>query len=305
MKIIICDVGNAACAIVTASNGYTMMIDCGCHADKTNPVETFNANKKWLGARDYISKRSISYPIALLHITHPDDDHIRNAIRIKKELTPYLLHKNEYEFFSDSNKINQDYIKELDKPYRGDNPEYINWGFNVNITTKIPVSICKTNINLRDKERNNSSILRYIKEGNLGILFCGDLEKNGWDYLIQHEQNFVNALKSNGVNILIAPHHGHKSGFPSALFDTIGNIDVAILSKDSEANKEGTDVSTQYSSHSNGYKYKSINDGHSYYGKVLTTRSNGNIYIASNSDTEHDCMKIWTDKASPNHEIAY
>ena len=91
MKIIICDVGNAACAIVTASSGYTMMIDCGCHADKINPVETFKSYKEWLGARDYVTQQMKSYPIALLHITHPDDDHVRNAIRIKNELTPYLL----------------------------------------------------------------------------------------------------------------------------------------------------------------------------------------------------------------------
>lgn len=151
MKIIICDVGNAACAIVTASSGYTMMIDCGCHADKINPVETFKSYKEWLGARDYVTQQMKSYPIALLHITHPDDDHVRNAIRIKNELTPYLLYKNEYESFSDGNTVNSDYVRELDKPYRGNNPEYINWGFNANITTKIPVQVCQSNINLKNK----------------------------------------------------------------------------------------------------------------------------------------------------------
>lgn len=299
MKIIICDVGNAACAIVTASSGYTMMIDCGCHADKINPVETFKSYKEWLGARDYVTQQMKSYPIALLHITHPDDDHVRNAIRIKNELTPYLLYKNEYESFSDGNTVNSDYVRELDKPYRGNNPEYINWGFNANITTKIPVQVCQSNINLKNKERNNSSILRYLKEGGLGILFCGDLEKAGWDYLIEHEKDFISEIKNNDVNVLVAPHHGHKSGFPTALFDAIGNVDVVIHSKDTEANKDGTDVSTQYSSHSNGCRYKSLNDKHIYSGKVLTTRSNGNIYIASESTG----YTMWADKASSNHKI--
>ena len=30
MKIIICDVGDAACAFVSSANRKTMMIDCGC-----------------------------------------------------------------------------------------------------------------------------------------------------------------------------------------------------------------------------------------------------------------------------------
>ena len=291
--------GNAACAIVTASSGYTMMIDCGCHADKTNPVEIFKNKKEWLGARNYVTQQGLSYPIALLHITHPDDDHVRNAIRIKKELTPYLLRKNKYEVFSDGEAVNRDYVRELDRPYRGSNPECINWGFDVNITTNISVQVCQSNTNLKNKERNNSSILRYLREDGLGILFCGDLEKPGWDYLIKHEKNFISEIKNNGVNVLVAPHHGHKSGFPTALFDAIGNVDVVIHSKDTEANKDGTDVSTQYSSRSNGCRYKTLSDTHIYSGKVLTTRSNGNIYIASGSIG----YTIWTDKASSNHKI--
>ena len=36
----------------------------------------------------------------------------------------------------------------------------------------------------------------------------------------------------------------HDSGFPKALFDLTGNVRTIILSKDSEATKEGTDVYT-------------------------------------------------------------
>lgn len=299
MKIIICDVGNGACAIITSSSGYTMMIDCGCNAEKTNPVEIFKMYKDWLGSKNYVTQQGMAYPITLLHITHPDDDHVRNAVRIKEELTPYLVLKNNYEEFSDRDTINNDYVKLLDKPYRGSNPEVVKWGFDTNIIVKIPVQKCKSNIYLKNKVRNNSSILRYLREKTCGILFCGDLEKAGWDYLIKHEEKFISEIKKQGVNVLIAPHHGHKSGFPAALFDVIGDVDIVIHSKDSEANKEGTDVSTQYSEHAIGHQYKSLNDKQLYLGKVLTTRSNGNIYIDSNS-TDYS---VWTDKASHNHEI--
>lgn len=298
MKVIICDVGDAACAIVTAKSGYTMMVDCGSKSDKTNPVETFKKQKDWLGAKDYVTKVGARYPLALLHITHPDDDHVRNAARIKNELPPYLLRNNDFELFTDGADVNSDYKEKIDKVYRGNNPEVIPWGFDVNVNQGIPVDVCRADERLKSKERNNSSIIRYIKQDGLGILFCGDLEKAGWEYFVEHYSSFLQMLKEKGVNVLIAPHHGHKSGFPKALFNAIGNVDVVILSKDTEASKEGSDVSTQYTSYSNGCKYKALSDGNVYSGRVLTTRSNGNIYIESVDGG----FNVWTDKASSNHE---
>ena len=50
-----------------------------------------------------------------------------------------------------------------------------------------------------------------------------------------------------GIDVLIAPHHGHDSGFPKALFNLTGKVKVIILSKDTEASKEGSDVYSGYS----------------------------------------------------------
>lgn len=297
MRLIICDVGNAACAIVTASSGYTMMIDCGSSQEKPNPVSTFNNYKNWLKVKEYVDGNR-SYPLTLLHITHPDDDHVRNAAEIVKNLPPYLLCRNRHEYFSDGDKINSTYVEELDEQYRTPNNVTIEWGFDINETIKIPVQECQNIETLKQKERNNSSILRYIKGDGLSVLFCGDLEMPGWEYLFKKFPSFVNMLKDNGVDVLVAPHHGHKSGFPRALFDAIGTVGVVIHSKDSEADKEGTDVSTQYAECSNGHNYVALTDKNCYYGKVLTTRSNGNIFISSNGST----FTIWADKASSNHQ---
>lgn len=91
LKIIICDVGNAASAIVKVPAGYSMMIDCGCNQEKNNPVDIFFSNLNWLQSEDYVTHSGVHYKLALLHITHPDDDHVRNAERVRKELTPYLV----------------------------------------------------------------------------------------------------------------------------------------------------------------------------------------------------------------------
>lgn len=139
MKLIVFDVGNAACSVISSPNKYAMMIDCGCHGEKTNPIEYYNSNKEWLETQPFVTSNGVSYELGLLHITHPDDDHVRNAKRIRKELTPYLLLKRNHEDFPDNDTINKDYINEIDNHYRGSNPEHIDWGFTTNIIFQIPI----------------------------------------------------------------------------------------------------------------------------------------------------------------------
>ena len=56
------------------------------------PVIAFNSVDEALPlCNPYVTSTGKSYPLALLHITHPDSDHVRNAERICKELEPYLL----------------------------------------------------------------------------------------------------------------------------------------------------------------------------------------------------------------------
>lgn len=297
MKIIICDVGNAASAIVKVPAGYSMMIDCGCNQEKNNPVDIFFSNLNWLQSEDYVTHSGVHYKLALLHITHPDDDHVRNAERVRKELTPYLVHRNNCSLFSDSDSINQDYKKYIDSIYKGNDPEIVNYGLDANEVFCIPFEEVQTNVKLNKKVRNNSSILRYIKYNGYRILFAGDLEKDGWEWLCNNDLRFIRLMKE-GLDILIAPHHGHISGFPKSLFDLTGNVRCVIHSKDSEANKDGTDVSSQYGDYCDGIEYKALSDNRFYKGKVLTTRSNGNIFLSVYNGT----LDVWTSKASSNHE---
>jgi beta-lactamase superfamily II metal-dependent hydrolase len=297
LKIIICDVGNAASAIVKVPAGYSMMIDCGCNQEKNNPVDIFFSNLNWLQSEDYVTHSGVHYKLALLHITHPDDDHVRNAERVRKELTPYLVHRNNCSLFSDSDSINQDYKKYIDSIYNGNDPEIVNYGLDANEVFCIPFEEVQTNVKLNKKVRNNSSILRYIKYNGYRILFAGDLEKDGWEWLCNNDLRFIRLMKE-GLDILIAPHHGHFSGFPKSLFDLTGNVRCVIHSKDSEANKDGTDVSSQYGDYCDGIEYKALSDNRFYKGKVLTTRSNGNIFLSVYNGT----LDVWTSKASSNHE---
>lgn len=302
MEIAIFNVGNASCNYICSPNKYAMMIDCGSSSDKQNPVDFIKYfNKEGNGlfkSKPYVTSNGISYPLALLHITHPDDDHVRNAERVYKELTPYLLLHTYTEQYDDAASINKDYVKNLDKVYRGCNPGSINWGFEENCTFSIPIETVKSDPTLRNKVRNNSSIIRYVKYNGIRILFAGDLETAGWDWLAKNNKSFKTLMKS-GLDVLVAPHHGHDSGFPKALFDLTGNVKTIILSKDSEATKEGTDVYTGYSNYADGVMYYNMNDEGTYFGKVLTTRSNGTILLLIDPSRG---LSVVTETASPNHK---
>lgn len=297
MKLIVFDVGNAACSVVSSPNKYALMIDCGSSSEKPNPADLFNANKKWLETQPFTTKHGTSYELTLLHITHPDDDHVRNAKHLKENLPPYLLRRRRYEEYPNTEQINQDYKTFLDIQYRGSDPEEINWGFHSMANFQIPMETIINDVFLNKKIKNNSSILKYIEYFDTKILFTGDMENEGWDWICKNDAEFIATMRK-GIDILIAPHHGHSSGFPTPLFDLTGNVRLIIHSKGSEGNIDGTDVSTQYSNKADGVTYTSINNNLQYTGKVLTTRSNGNIYIQVYSD----CFSVWTEKASPNHE---
>ena len=299
MDVLVFDVGNASCNYICSPNKYAMMIDCGSCSEKDNPVDVIKEyiKKGYVDPVCYISPGDTPYPMALLHITHPDDDHVRNADRVHKELTPYLLKRTFTENFDDANTIDDNYRKKFDMVYRGPNQD-VDFGFDVNITFCIPIDVVKNDNTLKNKVRNNNSIVRFISYNGIRFLFTGDLETPGWDWLIKNDPNFVKTVK-DGVEVLIAPHHGHESGFPKALFDLIGKVEVIILSKDSEASKEESDVYSNYSSYANGVVYVNRKDSEIYEAKVMTTRSNGNIHIRV--DSEKSAYRIWADKASSNH----
>ena len=301
MEVIIFDVGNASCNYICSPNKYAMMIDCGSSSEKQNPVDFIKrCNSSGDGlfkTKPFVTAGNKAYPLALLHITHPDDDHVRNSERVYKELTPYLLCHTYTEQYDDAVSINKDYVKNLDKEYRCSYPERVNWGFDEDYTFSIPIETIKADQTLCNKVRNNSSIIRYVKYNGIKILFAGDLETAGWEWLAKNNVYFRSLMKG-GLDVLVAPHHGHDSGFPRALFDLMGNVKTIILSKDSEATKEGTDVYTGYSNYADGVRYYNTNDKHTYFGKVLTTRSNGNIYLLI--DPSYG-LYVATETASPNH----
>jgi hypothetical protein len=304
MKIIIYDVANASCALVVCPNGNSLMIDCGSHSEKQCPVDDILLRRKhgnWLSEmKDYKTNDGVSYPLTKLLISHPDLDHIDNSAKVKTSLTPYLLCRRYLsDFPSGIIDVSIDgvktYKKEFCDVYTGNNPETPDWGFDKEMLFNIPMKILNSEtVFEKSKIKNNSSYIKLLEYKNRRILFAGDMEEAGWEWLIKNNPNGFRDEISKGIDILIASHHGHVSGYSKKLFELMGAPQLSILSKGSEAG-EDTDVSSSYSQNSSGLVVKFLNSGDSKRKYTLTTRSNGKVYI--NVD-ENENLYVFADKAS-------
>ena len=116
-------------------------------------------------------------------------------------------------------------------------------------------------------DTNNLSLVTFIKYRELCIVYPGDLEKDGWEKLLE-DNNFTNELSK--VNLFIASHHGRVNGYCESVFDFC-HPEIFIISDSSI--KYDTQKHDYYSKHSTGVNFP---NGKRY---VLTTRNDGNITI--------------------------
>jgi Metallo-beta-lactamase superfamily len=63
---------------------------------------------------------------------------------------------------------------------------------------------------------NNASIVTRLEYAGRSILLCGDVEEAAWDAVLSTQE--WRSLVSS-VDILVAPHHGHKSGLSRTLME--------------------------------------------------------------------------------------
>lgn len=292
MRLVIFDVWNAACALVISPTWYSIMVDCGSNSEKPCPVDFINQNKEKLWM-----KKFHEYDLTLLHITHPDNDHIRNSKKILDSLPPYLLNRTPLSKFPINEEFDDNY-KILDAKYNSynfDTPD--RWW--ITETYSIEMDILQSNENLSSSIRNNSSVILLIECCWRRILFWWDMEAEWWNRLCDNKPEFVESMKK-WIDVFITPHHGHNSAFPSKLFENTWNIWVIIHSKWSEWNIDWTNVSSEYSKVSNWVIYTNLNDNRFYKWNVLTTRSNWRIEIDFYDNYQ---WYIYTEKASPNHDL--
>ena len=77
---------------------------------------------------------------------------------------------------------------------------------------------------------NNASVVSRIECHGNSILLCGDMEKEAWEFVLNDAVHRLwwHPLVSE-VDVLVAPHHGHKSGFSQTLSD-LANPAIVLVS---------------------------------------------------------------------------
>jgi hypothetical protein len=118
---------------------------------------------------------------------------------------------------------------------------------------------------------NNLSLVVIVQFGAFKIVFAGDLEVEGWRQLLLRPDFRLDLI---GTNMLVASHHGRKSGCCTELFDLM-RPEIVIISDDPrEHDSQDTD---------DWYRYRCVgaaciaNPSERRY--VMTTRQDGSMRI--------------------------
>lgn len=274
LRVIIFDVEHGFSTFVKSPTGHTLMIDCGKTSD-FSPVNYILKNE--LGGTVIRN----GHRLTKLIVTHPHDDHIEDIANLTSKLAPSILQRQRYDWDAikepdaqSGEYENLDHYAVWQTKYSEPVNDEPDWGMQIETFFLTP----KDSLALDDtKYVNNSSIVTVVSfegtEFTEKFLFGADVEQAGWEALLKRA-SFKSAV--SGTDFFIAPHHGHTSGFSTALYDAIGKPILNLVS----VHSRDENVDSRYSSkdYASGVEF----DGERRY--MLSTRNDGSIFLDVGSD---------------------
>ena len=276
LKVNVCDVAHGDCIHVSTPSGKNVLLDCGGKGDASA--------SKWLEALGVGGLDS-------LLVSHPHMDHIRDIVGIDKRFCPRTLGRNvaitkekikeeNKDVFDDCGDIIEKYL-EMNQRYSEDVPPADDatspeWDGSAYIYT-----FCNKS---QEMGLNDLSLASFIKCGRHTILHAGDLEEEGWTELLKSKR-FCGHLSN--TTVLVASHHGRKSGFCSDVFDLLHPV-ITIVS---DGRFQDSSATGRYGEVTAGLKV----GGEKRY--VLTTRKDKTITveITDGGDLSVECDTVRTD----------
>lgn len=269
-KIVIFNVGGAL-STYSEFDGKKVIIDLGRSSD-FSPIENFliPLAKKNNFAKSTIKGSEEKYYIDQLFLSHLDNDHLSDYEKFRNKFHPsYMTCPNDsdkqdgifkiiIDFFTGENKPRELVLSDM----RGRTSEIPNnYGMsrsNPLVSTIKEISlfylkpnICNDNENLKSGYTNNISLVLFFHVGNKTFLMPGDILKEGMQYLIDNHVKLKNLLSNDGVDYLIAPHHGLQTSFSEYLFQTMkdGKTRLNIISekvREEDSSENRSDVDSRY-----------------------------------------------------------
>ena len=281
-ELIIWNVEHGSAALVRTPNERTIALDAGNSGNFSPAV--------------YLASQYRIKAIDHLIISHPDKDHISDLPNIYQYIKPKMLSRNktipkDAIYPSGTTNLQEPLLtykrmdEEYNTPLSGLNTlePISNWG-----EVFVKTFYCSPSHfqDGRFENKNNLSLLTYIRYGDLEIVFPGDLEPLGWEQLINHTQvsDFVGRAS---VRILVAPHHGRESGIKFKVdgknyvynkFLDLMKPGLVIISD--KWGNETTDPES-YRPYSSGLMVNSKSEIYPSSKKIISTKTNDYVYISS------------------------
>lgn len=222
MRIIVWDVEHGACAMVQhvldQTGGRLAMIDSGSKA-------TWNPSS-------YITQALARPRLDYLFITNADQDHMSDLQGLWDAGIdiPVLFRNPSY------SGEEMRAIKSLSGTLTADAKRYVAACSDFNLPVAEPfdhyMGGITTNIFWNAyptfTKTNDLSLVVFIKYAGFKMLFPGDLEKAGWQALMQRADFRAELV---GTDVLLASHHGRENGFCAEIFEYFTPAAVVISDK--------------------------------------------------------------------------
>lgn len=237
------NVKNGDCSLIEHSSKHNTIIDISNGNEEADTSAIFenlqgNHNQKSYPVNpiDYLKDRKVEGIFRFI-LTHPDMDHMDGIKELFSQFNVinFWDTENTKEMDSDTKWVNfkkedwdfyQSIRESKSNPktihlYSGSKGVYYNQdedgksgadGLYILAPTKELVDEAN-----RTGDYNDCSyVILYKTENNKKIIFAGDSADKTWDYILEHHKEDV-----TNVDILVAPHHGRKSGGNDEYLDTL------------------------------------------------------------------------------------
>ncbi len=255
------DVGHGSCCYLIASNSNLMMFDCGHKSDPENRPS------------DQLTKMGQN-SVELLVITNYDEDHISDIVNLRDQLNVRQLRRNKSVTAEQLRSLKLKQSGEISSAMDsmlGMIEDYMHGPLNP--APEFP-NVVKTHFHNSHPfgdgaDTNNISIVTILDVHDETFLIPGDIEKEGWESLLDSEPSLCSRLSD--VTVYIASHHGRINGYCEDIF-TKHNCrpNVFVFSDDRK----------QYSTQESDELYRQWASGIEFNGgtrKILTTRKDGTL----------------------------
>jgi beta-lactamase superfamily II metal-dependent hydrolase len=266
------DVAQGSSNFIISPTGKTELVDLGARSD-WSPLNHIYTN--------YIKG---SNRIDRLVQTHHHGDHLDDVYNLTQSRMPKcvlrrLLNGRYEEACKESNSSEgqkkAEHFDRLFSSYTGDvspsNTSSSVWGIERQ-SWSLSVDGADKATKTWNAMANCCSYVTLYNHNGTKFLLCGDMEKEGMSVLLSQNTGMVSAVY--GVNVLIAPHHGHSSGFSTELMAAIGKPNIVIAS--CMSGDENVDSRYSDPTYVKGVRFDDGTDK-----RLLTTRSHGAITVVS------------------------